>query len=267
MEIGGIHIYPIKSTRGIDLAEAAVTRRGLAADRRFLVVDEVGGFLTARVVPTLCLVRTALTADGVHLSLPSGEGLAIPWPSRPAGPPLEVRIWRDRCLAWPVGEAADALLSRYLGRAARLVYLPEETVRAVDPTYGAPGDEVSFADAYPILVVTEGSLADLSARVGRPLSMRRFRPNVVIRGAAAYAEDTWQRIRIGEVELVLAKPCSRCVFTTLDPDTAAADPAGEPLRTLAGYRRGADGGVYFAQNAIPRRLGTLRLGAPVTVLA
>jgi uncharacterized protein YcbX len=145
--------------------------------------------------------------------------------------------------------------------------MTDELVRGVDPDYGQVGDEVSFADGFPLLLISEASLADLNGRLETPVSMRRFRPNLVVDGERAYAEDQWRRIRVGDVEFEGAKNCSRCVFTTIDPDTGVKDPTREPLRTLGGYRRKPQGGVYFGQNLIPRSGGAIHVGDRVEILA
>jgi uncharacterized protein YcbX len=134
-----------------------------------------------------------------------------------------------------------------------------------DP-HSQTGDEVSFADAFPLLLISRAALDGLNARLAKPVSMLRFRPNLVVEGVAAHAEDGWKRIRIGEVEFDVAKACTRCVFTTVDPMRGERDPDGEPLRTLIGYRRTADG-VTFGQNLIPRSAGSVRVGDAVEVLA
>jgi uncharacterized protein YcbX len=141
----------------------------------------------------------------------------------------------------------------------------DELVRPVDPVYGQPGDAVSFADGFPLLLISEASLADLNSRLAEPVDMRRFRPNLVVDGAVPYAEDGWRRFRVGEVEFEGVKNCSRCVFTTVDPDLGVKHPALEPLKTLGSYRRRAGGGVFFGQNVIPRGTGVIRVGDAVTL--
>jgi uncharacterized protein YcbX len=144
--------------------------------------------------------------------------------------------------------------------------MTDDLVRTVNPEYGQAGDQVSFADGFPLLLISEASLADLNSRLDAPVEMRRFRPNLVVDGNRPYAEDNWQRIRVGDVEFAGVKNCSRCVFTTIDPDSGVVHPDKEPLRTLSTYRRRPQGGVYFGQNLIPRSGGVIRVGDPVTVL-
>jgi hypothetical protein len=166
-------------------------------------------------------------------------------------------------MARDAGDEAAEWLGRFLGTSCRLVCLPDDRVRAVDPEFARPGDQVGFADGFPFLVIARASLDDLNARLPEPLSMVRFRPNLVIGGATPYAEDGWRRIRVGALELRLVKPCSRCTVPTVDPATGERGP--EPLRTLTGYRRRGNK-VYFGQNAVHDGIGELAVGDPVEVL-
>ncbi len=265
MKLTEINIYPIKSTRRIALDESEVLPRGLPWDRRWMLVDAQGKFMTARQYPTLAVVDTRLDDTALHVSVPGRPALMLPL--QPEDHRLtKVNIWRDQCDAISIGEDADAWFSDYLGVSCHLVRMTDDLVRGVDQDYGQPGDEVSFADGFPMLLITEASLDDLNTRLEHPVSMRRFRPNLVVDGDAPYAEDHWRRIRIGEVEFEGVKNCSRCIFTTIDPDTGIKNPATEPLRTLSQYRRRPAGGVYFGQNLIPRSGGRVRVGDAVEVL-
>lgn len=263
MQLTEINIYPIKSTARIALTESEVLPRGLPWDRRWMLVDADGTFVTARKHPRLALVQTALEADHLEVRAPDMPPLAVPLAA--GGERLEVGIWRDRCPAVAVGEEADAWFSRYLGMPVRLVRMTDDIVRPVDPAYGRPGDEVSFADGYPVLLIGQASLDDLNTRLKKPVDMRRFRPNLVVTGAEPYAEDNWRRIRVGEVEFEGVKPCSRCIFTTVDPDTGEPDPRREPLATLGRYRS-REGGVFLGRNLVPRSGGVIHVGDPVEVL-
>jgi len=263
MHLSGITIFPVKSLGGIGVDAWALDELGLVGDRRWMVVDREGRFLTQRQLPAMACIRPALGPEGrLTLRHPKLPALTIPEP--PAdGETLLVRVWDDTVTALAAGEAADAWLRDALGRPCRLVRLPEGAARPVDPDY-APGARTAFTDGFPLLLIGEGSLADLNARLPSPVSMRRFRPNLVIAGSAPYAEDGWRRIRIGALTFQVVKPCSRCVVTTVDPDTGLAE-GPEPLRTLATYRR-RDNKVYFGQNVVHEGTGRLRVGDPVTVL-
>lgn len=265
MQVTGINIYPIKSTRPIALSESEVLPRGLPWDRRWMLVERDGRFITARQHPALAMIETALGMDTLNVSVAGRADLRIPL-AEPAAPSVPVTVWKDRCEAVPVGPAADAWFSDYLGIACRLVRMTDQVVRRVNPDYGGPADQVSFADGFPLLLLSEASLHDLNRRLRTPVPMQRFRPNLVVDGEQPYGEDRWRRIRVGEVEFAGVKNCSRCIFTTIDPHTGVKDAAGEPLRTLASYRRREGGGVFFGQNLIPRSRGVIRLGDTVRVL-
>ncbi len=265
MKVTELNIYPVKSTRRIALTESEVLPRGLPWDRRWMLVDADGRFLTARQYPALARVDTALGETALRVSVDGREPLQIPL-TPPAAQTTSVTIWRDRCQAMPVGAGADRWFSDYLGVSCRLVQMTDELVRPVNPDYGRAADEVSFADGFPMLLISEASLADLNRRLPAAVPMQRFRPNLVVDGDRAYGEDGWRLIRVGTVEFEGVKNCSRCVFTTIDPRSGVKDPGGEPLRTLASYRRREGGGVYFGQNLIPRGRGTIRLGDRVEVL-
>lgn len=266
LRLSALYRFPVKSLGGELLQRAEVDDLGLAGDRRWMVVDSASGrFLTQRQLPGMARIG-ARWRDGetLELSAPERSPLRVTVP--PADLALrEVTVWRDSLEAPDAGDAAATWLSACLARDCRLVHVPASRARQVDTAYAQPGDKVGFADGFPLLLIGQGSLDDLSARVGRPLEMLRFRPNLVIEGAAPYAEDGWGRLRIGTVEFERVKPCSRCAIPTLDPHSGERSDDGEPLRTLASYRRDADG-VYFGQNLIQRGTGVLEVGMPVTLL-
>jgi uncharacterized protein len=266
-----LYRYPVKSCRGQRLRDAPVEPWGLAGDRRWMVVDPGGEVLTARERPPMLLVTPRLEGGAIRLTAPGRPDLTVPVP---AGDDLiPVTVGDSKLLASPAGPQADAWFSAVAGEPVRLVYLDDPTRRPTNPAYSRPGDRVSFADGYPLLLTAESSLADLNERVGAgprafegPLPMRRFRPSVVVAGAGPWAEDAWRRLRIGDVVFLAVKGCDRCVMTTIDPDTAAS--GQEPIATLARFRRW-DGKVWFGVNLIPdspRRGAAIRVGDPVEVL-
>jgi uncharacterized protein YcbX len=230
-----------------------------------MLVDAQNYFITARNHPRLALVETRLEEGSLLINGPGMPELRLP-PQPAQAIQIEVQVWRDRCTAVLAGENSDHWFSSYLGIPVRLVQMTDDMSRPVDPAYGRLGDEVSFADGFPLLLISEASLEDLNTRLKSPVSMRRFRPNIVVSGCDAFDEDHWRRIRVGVVEFVGVKACSRCVFTTIDPDTGIKDPNLEPLRTLGSYRRRVEGGVFFGQNLIPDNRGTIQVGDPVEVL-
>jgi uncharacterized protein YcbX len=267
MRVSSIHTYPVKGCHRVDHDLATVEPWGLASDRRWLVVDEEGRLLTQREEPGL----TRIHPDG-------GGSLTLRSPGRPelrlaapSGDLSEVRVHRDPVLATPAGDVADTWLSAVLDRKVHLMYLDDPARRPVDPTYGLPGDRVSFADAYPLLLTTSASLDALNDWIVEgdsgegPLPMARFRPNLVVSDAPAWVEDGWlgRRIRVGSVPFRAPKLCDRCVVTTTDQETG--ERGHEPLRTLTRYRRW-DQKVWFGMNLIPDGTGDIHVGDDVTVI-
>jgi len=265
MKVTELNIYPVKSTRRIALRESEVLPRGLPWDRRWMLVDASGKFITGRQHPRLATVQTQIGDNLLHIHAAGHDSLSLPLVPRERRV-VEVTVWKDSVDALLAGKEADDWFTDFLGLDCRLVQMTDDISRGVNPDYGRAGDQVSFADGFPLLLISEASLADLNSRLDKPVEMRRFRPNLVIDGERPYAEDGWQRIRVGEVEFEGVKNCSRCVFTTIDPDTGEKSPDLEPLRTLSSYRRRPEGGVYFGQNLIPRSAGVIRVGDSVTVL-
>ena len=262
--LSGIHIYPVKSCAAVSLRHATVEARGLDGDRRWMIVDAEGRFITGREQPRLTLVRARLVESGLMLSAPGRPEILV---TRPDAEQTRapVTVWGSEVRALPAAAQANDWISGFLGMPATLVYQDAGAHRPIGSPRVRPGDEVSFADAYPMLLISEASLAGLNQRVGRELSMLRFRPNLVVSGTSAHAEDEWKRMRIGAVEFDVVKPCARCKFTTIDPETAERDPRGEPLRTLATYRRvGSE--VMFGQYLVARSGGGLRIGDTVEVI-
>jgi uncharacterized protein len=270
LSITSIRRYPVKSCRGQDLTEAVVEPWGLAGDRRWMIVDADGSPLTARERPQLVLVTPSFDGTVMTLTAPGAPVLTVKVPAD--GDLVPVDVWRYPLLAAFAGQEAAAWLTGVAGEPVRLVYLDDPTRRQVDPDYGQDGDRVSFADGYPLLLTTDASLAALNDLIAAgphpaqaPLPMTRFRPNVVVGGSQPWAEDSWQRLQIGDVAFRVAKGSDRCVFTTVDPETAVK--GKEPLATLARHRRW-DGKVWFGVNLIPDDLppdATIRLGDPVTI--
>lgn len=269
MHVASLHLHPLKSCASLDVDALDITPRGPAGDRRWLVVDAYDRFVTARQHAAMVGIRAVPAADGLRLDAPGLPTLHVAAPAAHA-PRRHVAIWRDHVDAPDAGDAAAAWLTRWLGFDARLVHMDAAAHRAVDPDFAAPGDEVGFADAYPLMAISQAALDALNARLPVPVPMARFRPNVVIAGSLPHAEDGWRRVRIGAVEFEAVKPCTRCVFTTLDPATLTRDPDGEPLRTLATYRRLPPGGrvqgVAFGMNFVPRGTGAIRVGDAVLPL-
>lgn len=259
--LSGLSLYPLKSAAGLALTVARVDMRGLAGDRRWMVVDESRTFLSQRTQPRLALVSAAPGSGRLVLNGPGMPSLAVASP--PGGDTVPVRVWDDICDAVPAGDDAARWLSTLLGRPCALVFLPDRSHRRIAPRGTAPAAEIGFADAFSFLLISEASLEDLNRRLAHPLPMNRFRPNLVVRGCEPYAEDGWRRIRIGDVVFHVVKPCGRCATTTVDQ--ATGERGAEPLATLADYRR-SGGRVLFGQNLVHEGTGELRVGDEVTVV-
>ncbi|MHC0433765.1 MOSC domain-containing protein [Streptomyces sp. O3] len=265
-----IHVYPLKSVAGYAPSDAAVQPWGLAGDRRWMLVDAAGRFVTQRARPSLALVAAEpRPGGGIRLSAPGREPLTVSVPDPARTMPVEV--WQDKIDAVLADAAAHEWISAYLGADTRVVHLDDPaTRRPVDADFARAGETVSFADGFPLLLTALSSLDALNSLIAQgahpdegPLPMDRFRPNVVVDGTPPWAENDFRRIAIGEVVFRAVKPCGRCVVTTTDQRTAAR--GKEPLRTLARHRR-IGNQVVFGQNLIPEETGTLRLGDPVRII-
>lgn len=255
VRLTAITIHPIKSCGGVPLERARVELPGLALDRRFMLVDAQNEFVSQRSVPALARVRVSLDGDELVVAAAGASELRLASGAAP-GAAERVRVWGSETVGVEVPHAS-AWFSELLSDAVRLVRMPDEALRPVDPDYGKPGDRVSYADGFPLLLVSEASLAALNERLDAPVEMRRFRPNLVISGVGPHAEDTFECFRIGDVGFRAVKPCSRCVMVTHDPDTGEA--GREPLATLARHRS-RDGKVYFGMNVIPDACGEVAVG-------
>ena len=236
-----LNIYPVKSIAGISQAQSELTKTGLLNDRQFMLVNQAGEFITGREYPLLTQVSSTIVHDGIELKATGMPLLKVPCSQRDLAS-MTVKVWRDNVRATLVGVEYDAWFSRYLMVECHLVRLPEETARSADANFAGEGQYVSFADGYPILLISQASLDDLNSRLEQPVSMARFRPNIVVSGCGAYAEDGWGDFSVGGVSLKGVKNCSRCIFTTVDPETGVKNIDVEPLKTLSGYRRRREGG-------------------------
>ncbi len=266
MHLSSLYRYPLKSGSAESLETGQCDELGLTGDRRWMVVDAHSGkFLTQRAQPGMALLKACWEDEqALLMSAPGMDALKVDLP-HPQSAARGVLIWRESLQAPDAGDAAAQWLTHLLGRPCRLVFMPASQGIQVDLDYAQLGERAAFSDGFPFLLVGQRSLDDLSARVGQILDVRRFRPNLVIAGSAPYAEDSWRRIRIGELEFRVVKPCSRCIIPTIDPLNGELSPDREPLATLMKYRKG-DGGVFFGQNLIAEGTGLLQVGMPVEVL-
>jgi len=262
IRLTGLNIYPIKSARGLALDESVVDEFGLRYDRRWMVVDEAGVFLSQRSHPRLALVVPSIRDGTLRVDAPGMPTLQTPLhPTNTVA--TRVTVWHDTSPATWVGDRAAEWFSDFLGLPCSLVHMADQVVRPANPAFAPPGVRVGFADAFPFLLISEESLADLNRRLVDPLPMNRFRPNLVVAGGEPYGEDGWGKIEIGGVRLQVVKPCDRCLVTTTDQ--ATGERGKEPLRTLATYRKvGND--VMFGQNVVHEGPGCMRVGDSVRLL-
>lgn len=258
IEIATISVYPVKSLRPLRPERWPIERRGLKHDRRWMIVDEDGTFMTRREIPEMAKLNAVPNGERLILSKEGCGEVSVCL--KPEGPAGRVTVWKCRTVARYVSAGADEWLSAAIGRPCRLVYMPETARRRINRHYNAGQDLVGFADAYPILVASEASIEELNGRLASPIPIQRFRPNIVLKGCGPFEEDTWTRLQIGEVTLRAARPCVRCLVTTQDPLTGEAL-GPEPLRTLATYRK-VKNGVIFGMYYVPEKLGTIVLGDP-----
>ena len=266
--LSAINLFPLKSGAPVPQQQATVEPRGLLGDRRWMVVDTDGKFVTGRQLSRLTLVHANHDGSALRLVAPGMPDLRVDAP--PAdGARVATAVWGADVTPLLAADAAHAWLSTFLHKPLRLVHMDDACVRKLkakyDGKYGHDEDVVSFADGFPLLLISQASLDQLNAKLAQPVPMLRFRPNLVVAGTTPHAEDEWKRVRIGAIEFDVAKACTRCIFTTVDFERGERDPAGEPLRTLTTYRRTPDG-VTFGQNLIPRGEGVLRLGDAVEII-
>jgi uncharacterized protein YcbX len=266
LTISSLNIYPVKSLKGISLARMPLSKRGPIFDREWMIVDSKGKFITQRENAKMALIACDLTewedidrietATVLTLTLPDGETIDIPLDSNdtPTDEPIAVQVWKDTCFA-DLEPRATGQLSDFFGAEVRLVRMRSDFKRIVDPDYCVDGNEtVGFADAHPLMLISDNSLVELNNRLEIPVEMNRFRPNITISGAEAFAEDNWQILSKEDIDIHMVKPCARCVITTIDQDTA--DTGKEPLRTLSTFRK-IDGKIIFGQDACHKFTGDL----------
>ena len=252
--VSELWVYPIKSLGGIALSQAKVLPKGIAFDRRWMLVDADNRFLTQRVHHQMALFRLEYSENGFIIRY-KGEQIFLP--ATTYGTSFPAVIWNDIVEVMEVSKEHNEWFSRMLGISCRLVSFPELNNRPIDPGYAINNEQVSLADAYPLLIIGQNSLNDLNSRIKTPLPMNRFRPNIVFTGGAPFEEDNWQRFSIGDVRFAGVKPCARCVVTTIDQQTAEA--GKEPLVTLAAYRQ-KNNKVLFGQNLLVVATGEIKVG-------
>lgn len=241
-----INVYPIKSLGGISLKNSIIEERGLALDRRWMLVDKENKFLTQRTNPILSLLKVKIVEGGLEVSNMEHGSISFEF-GETTGKTCKVVVWDDTCTASEMSDRVNSYFSSLLGEEIKLVYMPDESKRLVDNKYAKAGEIVSFADAFPCLLIGEGSLTDLNSRLEIPMPMNRFRPNLVVNTSVPFDEDLWEEFSIGSANFAGVKPCARCVVTTIDQATGKK--GAEPLKTLAKYRS-INNKVMFGQNVL-----------------
>lgn len=261
IRLSQINIFPIKSMQGISLNDAIVEERGIIFDRRLMLVDVKGNFVTARKYPKLLKIQCQLANGGLIV-----DGFEMPtltFQYSEFYDEIAVTIWRELVTALAAPSNVNQWFSRYLGTDVTLCYLGDSHSRYREKIES----NVSLADGYPLLLIGQQSLAKLNSLASESSAMEQFRTNLVIEGALPFEEDHWQRIRIGEVEFELVKPCERCIMTTADPNIGEFKQSKEPLATLAKFRADEKGRLMFGENLIARSYGKIMLGDEVKVLS
>ena len=265
LSISQLYIYPVKGLGGISVSTALVTLRGLENDRRFMLVDQDGLFLTQREYPSMALLRTTIEADELivwHKDNQSDK-LRLPIVPEPSLLSTTVKVWDDYCEAQYVSDDADKWFSDKLKASCRLLFMPDSTKRMVDPLYAFNNEITSFTDGYPVLLIGHASLDDLNNRMEDVLPMDRFRPSIVMTGGQPFEEDTMEQFSINGITFYGVKLCARCVVTTTNQETGTT--GKEPLKTLAKYRA-TENKVFFGQNVLCAGQGTLRSGDEIIVI-
>jgi len=266
MEISQLITYPIKSTGGARHHTYQITRHGLQYDRSLAIFDSEGQVMTGRIYPQLLDIQCTISEQYLLISYDDAEISKINL-NEGHSEQYDLSIFKYSAHGKLISDPAiNDWLSTLVGQSARLMILDQSKDRPVLAKHGGrEGDVVSFCDQAPILILSEASMDDLNTQLESPISLDRFRPNIVIRGCAAYEEDSWDVIRINECRFKIIQQCERCVFTTIDPITKLKHPKGEPLRTLATYRKNTRGEVVFGAHAVPLNVGVIRLGDTVDI--
>ena len=270
LKLSEIYVYPIKSLGGIRLDAANITSRGLENDRRFMLVDENGRFLSQREYPQLAIFNTQIEGDFLLITnKKDGSTLKISLQyslNHEITKSLNVQIWDDETLAIEVSDEASNWFTQALDIPTRIVYMHEESLRKTEPQYSLTGEEItSFSDGYPILIIGQSSLDDLNNRLENPVNINRFRPNFVFTDGEPFEEDAWHEFTVGDVRFFGVKPCARCIMTTIDQETGEKK-GKEPLLTLNRYRK-VGNKILFGQNVLISQLGTVSVGDDVTILS
>ncbi len=259
--LSSINVYPVKSIAGISLSAAHVEKQGLEFDRRFMVSTLDGKMITARTHPQMVKIKAIIEPDGLVLCYPGLIDLHFTF-NEFEMEEINATVWNDTFLAYSTTKEANQWFSSILGTEAQLLFSGKQSNRVREKIQ----TNVSFADGYPLLVISEASLTELNKRSSSHHTMAQFRTNLVVSGNDAFIEDSWKRIRIGDVEFEVVKPCQRCILTTVNPNTAQYHPNKEPLKTFSTFRADDSGNVYFGQNLVAKNEGTINVGDAIEIL-
>jgi uncharacterized protein len=261
--ISELYIYPIKSLGGISVSEAYVEKRGFQYDRRMMLVNSENEFLTQRQNAEMALLKVKILENSLENGLEISHKtkkispLFIPFDTKPLQN-IKVSVWDDICEAQTISQDANKWFSEALAMDCRLVYMPNNSERLVDTKYAKNQEITSFTDGYPFLIIGQSSLDELNSRLEKPVEMLRFRPNIVFLNGKPFEEDDWESFLLANLTFKVAKPCARCVVTTINPETA--EKGKEPLKTLAKYRN-FNGKIYFGQNLVHfPETGNIKIG-------
>jgi uncharacterized protein len=264
MKIKSLYVYPVKSLGGIALQEAEVTERGLAYDRRWVLADANGRFITQREHYDLALVKVEIEQAGLVISHPKMQASLLVGFKQQTTDRQAIAVWDDVVECLRVSNEADVWFSALMQSDVKLYFQPDEAIRLVDQKYGSETDHTSMSDGFPVLVISEASIQHLNDKISTQIiEIQRFRPNVVLEGANPHEEDTLALFNVGDVQFAGVKPCARCVMTTIDPATAQT--GKEPLKTLNGYRKW-NNKILFGENLLVKQTGFIKVGDELEIL-
>ena len=263
MQVIELVTYPVKSLNGMTQTEASVVETGLLHDRMMMLVDEKNRFITQRKYPQMALIKLSGEFDNLRVNASDMEEISIT--NAFSSQSQQLDVWGETCFGFEASSDINQWFSDFLQKKVRLMRCDLNQPRPLDPEFSKAGDILGFADDSPLLAVSEDSLADLNSRLDQPVKFQNFRPNIVFNGTPAFREDRWEKIKIGEVTFDVAKCCSRCILTTVDPDTGERRSDGEPIKTLGEYRRSRQG-IMFGINLIPRSRGRIGVGDKISLI-
>lgn len=263
LRISELTVYPIKSARGIAVDTMTLGKLGPDFDRRWMLIDQNGKFITQRQQAKMCLIGTQLKDQHLIVSAPTMPDLEITHTHSLDQALRQSTVWGTAVTGYDCGDDVAEWFSAFLEKPCRLIYMPDDGERKVDTAYANDGERLAYADGFPLLVASQSSLDDFNSKLGIKIGMERFRPNIVISGCEPYAEDHWQKLCIGDIELSLVKPCSRCIIPSIDPQSATKQM--EVNEALMRHRRRGNT-TFFGQNALYQQFGTIHVGDDVTIL-